>query len=75
MTYPYDLIMTKNPNNQYLIKAALLTLANFMLVIVGAVVVPNTAMFVAWTMGTVVLHTVLLVWVAVADLNREFGMR
>ena len=65
--------MEKNPNNQYLIKAALLTLANFMLVIVGAVVVPSTVMFVAWALGAVVLHTVILVWVAVADLNREFG--
>lgn len=75
MTSPYAWFMEKNSNNQYLIKAALLTLANFMLVIVGAVVVPGTAMFVAWVVGALVLHTVLLVWVAVADLNREFGMR
>lgn len=67
--------MEKNPNNQYLIKAALLTLANFMLVIVGAVVVPSTTMFVAWAIGSLALHATLLVWVAVADLNREFGMR
>ena len=73
MTSPYAWFMEKNPNNQYLIKAALLTLANFMLVIVGAVVVPSTVMFVAWALGAVVLHTVILVWVAVADLNREFG--
>lgn len=48
-------------------------MANFMLVVFGAFVVPSTVLFVAWAVGVMVFHTVFLVWVATNDLNREFG--
>lgn len=65
--------MTTNPNTLFAIKAAWTTLANFMLVVFGAFVVPSTVLFVAWAVGAMVFHTVFLVWVATNDLNREFG--
>ena len=48
-------------------------MANFMLVVFGALVVPSTVLFVAWALGVLVFHSVFLVWVAANDLNREFG--
>lgn len=73
MSCPYDLFMTTNPNTQFAIKAAWTTLANFMLVVFGALVVPSTVLFVAWAVSVLVFHSVFLVWVAVNDLHREFG--
>ncbi len=73
MTRPYDLFMTTNPNTQFAIKAAWTTLANFMLVVFGALVVPSTVLFVAWAVSVLVFHSVFLVWVAVNELHREFG--
>jgi hypothetical protein len=59
----------------YLRNTIILSIANALLVAVGVMVLPSLTLAVLWAVGALVIHFVALVWVAVAELNAEFGYR
>ena len=61
--------------NTYLRNTIILSIANALLVAVGVLVLPSLTLAVLWAVGALVVHFVALVWVAVAELNAEFGSR
>lgn len=60
-------------NNKFLYSAFGLAVANIMLVAVGVILMPTVALAVVWAIGCLVLHFVLLVYVAHYELMQEFG--
>ena len=61
--------------NHYLRNTIILSVANALLVAVGVLLLPSLVLAVVWAFGALVVHAVALIWVAVAELNAEFGSR
>lgn len=59
----------------YLRNTIILSIANALLVAVGVLILPSLALAVVWAIGALAVHAFALIWVAVAELNAEFGSR
>jgi len=59
--------------SNYLRSTVILSIANALLVAVGVLLLPSLALAVVWAIGALVVHAIALIWVAVAELNAEFG--
>lgn len=56
-------------NNRFLVSAIGLSLANFLLVAVGVILMPSLVWAIVWAVSALVMHFVLLMVVAYYDLQ------
>lgn len=61
--------------SNYLRTTIILSIANALLVAVGVLMLPSILLAVAWAFGALVIHAIAMIWVAVSELNAEFGSR
>jgi len=61
--------------NNFLRNTVILSIANVLLVAVGVWLLPSLALALVWAIGCLIVHFVVLVGVAVYELNAEFGSR
>ena len=61
--------MNNNNNNRFLLSAISLWISNFLLVTVGVILMPSLVWAVAWAVGCLAMHFVLLGVIAYYDLQ------